>query len=66
MHRPQGKYTEEDAAALMRELLEAVACAHDMGVMHRDIKVGAVRRLPCRLHGGDGGGGCFVGERRLL
>lgn len=42
----QGKYTEKDAAAIMRSILEAVAYAHDMGCMHRDIKVRLVGS-PC-------------------
>lgn len=35
----KGAYTERAAAALIRSLLGAVAYAHDMGVMHRDIKI---------------------------
>ncbi|KIZ00131.1 calcium-dependent protein kinase [Monoraphidium neglectum] len=35
----QGPLSEREAAAVMRSLLEAVAYAHDMGVMHRDIKL---------------------------
>jgi serine/threonine protein kinase len=37
--RPQGNYTERDAAAIIRSVLQVVAYAHDMGVVHRDIKV---------------------------
>ena len=35
----QGALTEREALRIMRMLLSAVAYAHDMGVMHRDIKV---------------------------
>lgn len=35
----QGAYCEADAAALIHSLLEMVAYSHDMGVVHRDIKV---------------------------
>jgi hypothetical protein len=38
--RPQGSLTEREAAAIMRTVLEVVAYAHDLGCMHRDIKVG--------------------------
>ena len=32
-------HPEEEAAALVRAVLRAVAYAHDMGVAHRDVKV---------------------------
>jgi len=35
----EGYYSEEDAAGLIRSLLEVLAYAHDMGTVHRDIKV---------------------------
>lgn len=35
----KGKYTERDAAEVMRSILEAVAYAHEMGCVHRDIKI---------------------------
>lgn len=35
----QGSYTERDAATIIRTVLEIVAYAHDMGCVHRDIKV---------------------------
>ena len=34
-----GHYSEQDAAAVIRSILIAVAYMHDMGVMHRDIKL---------------------------
>lgn len=43
---PQGSYTERDAAAIIRTVLKVVAYAHELGCMHRDIKVGG------RGHGG--------------
>jgi hypothetical protein len=35
----QGTYGEAEAARLLRRLLETVAFTHDMGVVHRDIKL---------------------------
>ncbi|KIZ06605.1 hypothetical protein MNEG_1339 [Monoraphidium neglectum] len=34
----KGHYTERDAAAAIRTVLEVIAYSHDMGCMHRDIK----------------------------
>ncbi|KIY96073.1 Calcium/calmodulin-dependent protein kinase type 1D [Monoraphidium neglectum] len=34
----KGKYTERDAAAIMRTVLDLVAYAHELGCVHRDIK----------------------------
>lgn len=39
----RGSYSEKDAATLMRTIVSVVAHCHDMGVIHRDLKVwGAV------------------------
>jgi calcium-dependent protein kinase len=35
----EGRFTERDAAAALRALLEAVAYCHDLGVAHRDLKL---------------------------
>ena len=37
MHQKQS-YSENEAKALLRQLLEAVGCIHSKGIMHRDIK----------------------------
>jgi len=34
----KGSYTEKDAADLIRQVLDAVAYMHRMGVVHRDLK----------------------------
>ena len=38
----RGHYTEKDAAALIRTIVSVVAHCHNMGVIHRDLKVGRV------------------------
>ena len=38
----KGNYTERDASLLIKQILEAVGFMHDKGVVHRDLKVGAV------------------------
>lgn len=35
----RGSYTEKDAAKVIRQILGVVAHCHDMGVIHRDLKV---------------------------
>jgi calcium-dependent protein kinase len=55
-----GRFTEKDAAAAMRALLEAVAFCHEMGVCHRDLK------LDNLLIADDGGGGGGGGGRDSL
>ena len=40
----KGSYSEVDAASLIRVIVGVVAHCHNMGVIHRDLKVG--RALP--------------------
>ena len=47
----RARFSESEARALMKPLLEAVAYIHSMGIMHRDIKVCVVL---APLHDGDG------------
>lgn len=35
----RGMYTEKDASALIKTILEAVDYMHSKGVVHRDLKV---------------------------
>jgi len=35
----QKKFTEEDAAKITRQIFDALAYLHDIGIVHRDLKV---------------------------
>jgi tRNA A-37 threonylcarbamoyl transferase component Bud32 len=35
---PEGHYSERDAAALIRDILDAIAYCHSKGIVHRDLK----------------------------
>ena len=45
----KGNYTERDASLLIKQILEAVGFMHDKGVVHRDLKVGALSFYPIPL-----------------
>jgi serine/threonine protein kinase len=38
-NRPQGSYTERDAAGIVRTVLKVLEYAHDLGVAHRWVQL---------------------------
>lgn len=48
----KGFYTEKDASALIKQVLDAVNYLHLLGIVHRDLKVckGKKNQMICLLH----------------
>ena len=44
--RQRGRFPAEEAVAVMLQMLDALACAHALGVVHRDVKPANVLLLP--------------------
>jgi serine/threonine protein kinase len=42
----RGSYTEEDAAAIVRDVVDAAAYLHRHNIVHRDLKVRTLLPLP--------------------
>ena len=38
----RGSYTEKDASRVIQQVLQAVQYLHQLGIVHRDLKVGTV------------------------
>ncbi len=64
--RGRGGRTPEEALALLTPVLEALAEAHEAGVVHRDIKPGNVMIPSAPSARGRRGGRAGAGETRLL
>jgi len=64
--RGRGGRTPEEALALLTPVLEALAEAHEAGVIHRDIKPGNVMIPSAPSARGRRGGRAGAGETRLL
>lgn len=45
----RGFYTEQDASTLIKQVLDAVNYLHEMGIVHRDLKVIACQQMPLDL-----------------